>query len=302
MSAKQSVELVIEARRRDLGGFEVGRVLPWTKRRMVGPFIFFDHIGPVQLAANLPRRVDVRPHPHIGLSTITYLFAGEIVHRDSLGFHQVIRPGEVNWMTAGRGISHSERFETMREHGGLLHGIQAWIALPEADEETAPAFVHLDADALPIVRNGGAIARVIAGKAFGQTSPVQTHSPLVYVHVEMQPGASTAIPDGYSELAMFVAEGIVHVEQHSYAPGQMVVFARGSSPRITAESAATVMLLGGEPLGARHIWWNFVSSRHERINQARMEWREGKIPLPVDDNAEFIPLPEDPPPPPEPMS
>ena len=138
-----AVELVIEARRRDLGGFEVGRVLPWTKRRMVGPFVFFDHMGPVQLAANLPRRVDVRPHPHIGLSTITYLFAGEIVHRDSLGFHQVIRPGEVNWMTAGRGISHSERFETMREHGGLLHGIQAWIALPEADEEIAPAFVHL---------------------------------------------------------------------------------------------------------------------------------------------------------------
>src|SRR6185503_17326047 len=256
----------------------------WTKRRMVGPFIFFDHMGPVQLAANLPRRVDVRPHPHIGLSTITYLFAGEIVHRDSLGFHQVIRRGEVNWMTAGRGISHSERFETMREHGGLLHGIQAWIALPEAHEETAPAFVHLDADALPMVRDAGASARVIAGKAFGHFSPVQTHSPLVYVHVELQPGASTAIPDGYSERAAFVAEGIVRVGSHSYGPGQMVVFARDSAPRIVADSAATVMLLGGEPLGPRHIWWNFVSSRHERINQARMDWREGRIPLPVDDN------------------
>ncbi len=302
MSAESTVELVIEARRRDLGGFEVGRVLPFAKRRMVGPFIFFDHIGPVQLAANLPRRVDVRPHPHIGLSTITYLFAGEIVHRDSLGFHQVIRPGEVNWMTAGRGISHSERFETMRERGGLLHGIQAWIALPEADEEIAPAFVHLDADALPIVRNAGAIARVIAGKAFGQTSPVQAHSPLVYVHVELQPGASTAVPDGYSERAAFVAEGIVRVGEHSYGPGEMVVFARGSAPRIAADSAATLMLLGGEPLGARHIWWNFVSSRHERINQAREDWREGRIPLPVGDNTEFIALPEEPPPAPEPMS
>jgi len=153
MSADASVELVIEARRRDLGGFEVGRVLPWTKRRRVGPFVFFDHMGPVHLPANLPRRVDVRPHPHIGLSTITYLFDGEIVHRDSLGFHQVIRPGEVNWMTAGRGISHSERFETMREHGGLLHGIQAWIALPEAAEETAPEFVHYDAAVLPVSEN-----------------------------------------------------------------------------------------------------------------------------------------------------
>ena len=302
MSADTDVELVIEARRRDLGGFEVGRVLPWPKRRMVGPFVFFDHMGPVQLAANLPRRVDVRPHPHIGLSTITYLFAGEIVHRDSLGFHQVIRAGEVNWMTAGRGISHSERFETMREHGGLLHGIQAWIALPEADEETAPAFVHFDADALPIERAAGASIRVIAGKAFGQSSPVRTHSPLVYVHVELQAGASTEIPEGYSERAAFVAAGTVRVGQRSYDAGQMIVFASGSRPRIVADSAATVMVLGGEPLGARHIWWNFVSSRPERIDQARADWREGRIPLPTDDNTEFIPLPEDPPPPPEPMS
>ena len=168
MSTDNSIELVIEGRRRDLGGFEVGRVLPWTKRRSVGPFVFFDHMGPKQMAANLPRKVDVRPHPHIGLSTITYLFAGEIVHRDSLGFHQVIRPGEVNWMTAGRGITHSERFETMREHGGLLHGIQAWIALPAADEETAPAFVHHAAEELPIERDGGVSRRVIAGKAFGK--------------------------------------------------------------------------------------------------------------------------------------
>lgn len=301
-SPDPSVELVIEGRRRDLGGFEVGRVLPWTKRRMVGPFAFFDHMGPVQLAANLPRRVDVRPHPHIGLSTITYLFAGEIVHRDSLGFHQVIRAGEVNWMTAGRGISHSERFETMREHGGLLHGIQAWIALPAADEEVEPAFVHYEAADLPIEREGGSTRRVIAGKAFGKSSPVLTHSPLVYVHVELQAGASTTIPDGYSERAAFVAAGTVRVGQQRFAAGQMIVFAPGSNPRIDATTAATVMLLGGEPLGIRHIWWNFVSSRLERIEQAKADWRAGRIALPVDDADEFIPLPEDPPPPPEPMS
>jgi redox-sensitive bicupin YhaK (pirin superfamily) len=302
MNTDPSIETVIAARRRDLGGFEVGRVLPWPKRRMVGPFVFFDHMGPVQLAANLPRRVDVRPHPHIGLATITYLFEGEIVHRDSLGFHQVIRPGEVNWMTAGRGISHSERFETMREHGGLLHGIQAWIALPQADEETAPTFVHYDAGSLPLERRDGASTRVIAGKFFGKSSPVSTHSSLVYVHVELEAGASTAVPDGYSERAAFVAAGTVRVGAANYEAGQMIVFARDSQPQIVAVSAATVMLLGGEPLGARHIWWNFVSSRLDRIEQAKADWRAGRIPLPVGDADEFIPLPEEPPPPPEPMS
>jgi redox-sensitive bicupin YhaK (pirin superfamily) len=307
MSTDNSIELVIEGRRRDLGGFEVARVLPWTKRRSVGPFVFFDHMGPKQMAANLPRKVDVRPHPHIGLSTITYLYAGEIVHRDSLGFHQVIRPGEVNWMTAGRGISHSERFETMREHGGLLHGIQAWIALPAADEETAPAFVHHAAEELPIERDGGVSRRVIAGKAFGKSSPVRTHSPIVYVHIELEAGASTAIPeshgpDGYSERAAFVASGTVRVGRESYEAGTMIVFTRDGQPRIVADTAATVMLLGGEPLGERHVWWNFVSSRRERIEQAKADWRAGRIALPVGDADEFIPLPEEPPPPPEPMS
>jgi redox-sensitive bicupin YhaK (pirin superfamily) len=302
MSENSPVEMVIDARRRDLGGFEVGRVLPWAKRRRVGPFVFFDHMGPVELAANLPRRVDVRPHPHIGLATITYLFAGEIVHRDSLGFHQVIRPGEVNWMTAGRGITHSERFETMREHGGLLHGIQAWIALPESAEEIAPEFVHYEAAALPLERSAGASARVIAGNAFGKTSPVRTQSPLVYVHVELQAGASSEIPEGYSERAAFVAAGTIRVGEQSYTAGQMAVFTRGSQPRIVAATDATVMLLGGEPLGTRHIWWNFVSSRLERIEQAKADWRAGRMALPVGDADEFIPLPEDPPPPPEPMS
>jgi redox-sensitive bicupin YhaK (pirin superfamily) len=302
MSENSPVEMVIDARRRDLGGFEVGRVLPWAKRRMVGPFVFFDHMGPKQMAANLPRSVDVRPHPHIGLATITYLFAGEIVHRDSLGFHQVIRAGEVNWMTAGRGITHSERFETMRPHGGLLHGIQAWIALPESAEEIAPEFVHYEANALPIESSAGASTRVIAGKAFGKTSPVRTQSPLVYVHVELKAGASTGIPDGYSERAAFVAAGTIRSGEQSYEAGQMIVFARGSQPKIAATSDATVMLLGGEPLGARHIWWNFVSSRPERIEQAKADWRAGRMALPVGDTDEFIPLPEEPPPPPEPMS
>jgi redox-sensitive bicupin YhaK (pirin superfamily) len=297
MSENFPVEMVIDARRRDLGGFEVGRVLPWAKRRMVGPFVFFDHMGPVELAPNLPRRVDVRPHPHIGLATITYLF-----HRDSLGFQQVIRAGEVNWMTAGRGITHSERFETMRPHGGLLHGIQAWIALPQSAEEIAPEFVHYEADALPLERSAGATIRVIAGKAFGKTSPVRTQSPLIYAHVELQAGASTGIPDGYSERAAFVAAGSIRIGEQSYEAGQMAVVASGSQPRIIAVTDATVMLLGGEPLGTRHIWWNFVSSRPERIEQAKADWRAGRMALPVGDADEFIPLPDEPPPPPEPMS
>jgi redox-sensitive bicupin YhaK (pirin superfamily) len=269
---------------------------------MVGPFVFFDHMGPVELAPNLPRRVDVRPHPHIGLATITYLFAGEIVHRDSLGFQQVIRAGEVNWMTAGRGITHSERFETMRPHGGLLHGIQAWIALPQSAEEIAPEFVHYEADALPLERSAGATIRVIAGKAFGKTSPVRTQSPLIYAHVELQAGASTGIPDGYSERAAFVAAGSIRIGEQSYEAGQMAVVASGSQPRIIAVTDATVMLLGGEPLGTRHIWWNFVSSRPERIEQAKADWRAGRMALPVGDADEFIPLPDEPPPSPEPMS
>jgi redox-sensitive bicupin YhaK (pirin superfamily) len=297
------IEIVINARRRSLGGFEVGRVLPWTKRRMVGPFIFFDHIGPVRLAPNLPREADVRPHPHIGLSTITYLFAGEMVHRDSLGFHQVIRPGEVNWMTAGRGISHSERFETMREKGGLLHGIQAWIALPLEHEEIAPAFVHFDAADLPQVTADGVKLRVIGGSVGGQTSPLHTYSPLLYAHVELDAGATMTIAaDDYPERAVFVASGSVQMSGETFEAGQMLVLEPRTAPQISALAPSTIMLLGGEPVGPRHIWWNFVASSEDRIERAKAEWRAGKIPLPVDDNSEFIPLPQEPPPPPEPMS
>jgi redox-sensitive bicupin YhaK (pirin superfamily) len=296
------IELVINARRRSLGGFEVGRVLPWTKLHMVGPFIFFDHIGPVNLAPNLPRSADVRPHPHIGLSTITYLYAGEMVHRDSLGFHQVIRPGEVNWMTAGRGISHSERFETMRERGGLLHGIQAWVALPLEHEETAPAFVHFDATDLPQVAADGVTLRVIVGSVAGRTSPLRTYSPLVYAHMELEGGATTTIAADYPERAVFVASGSIGLEGQSFAAGQMIVLSPRTSAQITAHAPATIMLLGGEPVGPRHIWWNFVASTQERIEKGKAAWRSGAIALPPDDNSEFIPLPQEPPPPPEPVS
>jgi redox-sensitive bicupin YhaK (pirin superfamily) len=296
------IELIINSRRRDLGGFEVGRVLPWTQRRMVGPFIFFDHIGPVRLAPDLPRSADVRPHPHIGLSTITYLFAGEIVHRDSLGFHQVIRPGEVNWMTAGRGISHSERFETMRERGGLLHGIQAWVALPREQEEIAPAFVHFDAGDLPQVAADGLRLRVIVGSLAGRTSPLHTYSPLLYAHAELDAGATMTVAADYLERAVFIAGGSIELHGETFDAGQMVVLEPHTAPQICALAPATLMLLGGEPVGPRQIWWNFVASSQERIERAKAEWRAGKIPLPVGDDTEFIPLPQEPPPPPEPMS
>jgi redox-sensitive bicupin YhaK (pirin superfamily) len=297
------IELVVDSRRRSLGGgLEVGRVLPWSRRRTVGPFIFFDHIGPAVFPPALPRHTDVRPHPHIGLSTITYLFAGEIVHRDSLGCHQVIRPGEVNWMTAGRGISHSERFETMREHGGLIHGIQAWVALPQEHEETDPAFTHFGAQELPTRELPGASLRLIAGEAFGLSSSVPTHSRLFYAHVELTEDASVELPMGYTERAMFVAAGHASIETTTFEAGQMVIFVPGAGARIRAHGATTLMLLGGESVGPRHIYWNFVSSRKERIEQARADWQAMRIPLPVGDDQEFIPLPDTPPPPPEPMS
>jgi redox-sensitive bicupin YhaK (pirin superfamily) len=301
-NVSMTIDLLIDSRRRDLGGFEVGRVLPWTKRRMVGPFIFFDHIGPVTFPPAVPQRTDVRPHPHIGLSTITYLFAGEIVHRDSLGYHQVIRPGEVNWMTAGRGISHSERFETMREHGGDMHGIQAWVALPEAHEETDPGFVHYSSESLPVRRAGGATIKLIAGSAFDATSPVTTHSPLFYAHVELASDASIDLPTQYRERAVFVAAGRAVIEAATVDAGQMAVLTPGTDVQVRAIGATTLMLLGGEPVGERHLYWNFVSSRKERIEAAKADWRAQRIPLPVGDDKEFIPLPDDPPAPPEPMS
>ena len=289
------IDLVIDQRRKDLGGFEVGRVLPYAKRRMVGPFVFFDHMGPVDFQAGFPRTVDVRPHPHIGLSTVTYLFDGEITHRDSVGVTQPIQPGEVNWMTAGRGITHSERFDTLRAEGGRMHGIQAWVALPTELEETDPSFANHKPDDLPTYEGGGMWARLIAGKAFGVEAKVKTHSPMFYVHWRLDAGAKAELPAEYPERAAYVAQGQVEVDGRTFNPGQMLVFLPGQPVTFTAVTEATVMLLGGEPLGPRFIEWNFVSSSKDRLEQAKADWRAGRMKLPDADDKEFIPLPEPPP-------
>ena len=297
------LDLVIETRQHDLGGgFHVGRVLPFRKRRMVGPFIFFDRMGPHDLAAPIPGTIDVRPHPHIGLSTVTYLFSGEMTHRDSTGVEQVILPGELNWMTAGGGISHSERFDGMRAKGGRMDGIQAWVAVPEANEEDGASFDHYAAGSLPVLQDGGAQARLIAGSAYGLTSPAATHSPLFYLDAELQAGARLPLPDGYPERAVYVARGSVQADGNRYGVGEMAVYLGAEAASIEALEPTRVMLLGGEPLGTRHIWWNFVSSRKERIEQAKADWLAGRIALPPMDDQEFIPLPESPKPTPEPMS
>jgi redox-sensitive bicupin YhaK (pirin superfamily) len=295
------IDLMIEQRRRDLGGFEVGRVLPFAKRRMVGPFIFFDHMGPVDLAPGIPRSVDIRPHPHIGLSTVTYLFDGEIVHRDSVGSEQRIHPGEVNWMTAGRGITHSERFERARAEGDRVHGIQAWVALPREAEEMEPAFQHHGASDLPTYESGGLWARLIAGAAFGAKANVETSSPMFYVHWRLAAGVQAQLPAEYPERAAYVAAGSVEVDHRRFGQGRMLVLTAGKPILFTAIEPSIVMLLGGEPLGERFIEWNFVSSSKERIEQAKADWRQGRMKLPDFDNREWIVLPEDSEPPASPL-
>jgi redox-sensitive bicupin YhaK (pirin superfamily) len=288
------LDLVIEERRRDLGGFEVGRVLPFAKRRMIGPFIFLDHMGPIDLPAGLPRSADVRPHPHIGLATVTYLFDGEIMHRDSVGSEQAIRPGEVNWMTAGRGITHSERLEKARRDGDALHGVQAWVALPEKDEEADPAFAHHGAADLPAHEEGGLWWRLIAGQAFGSKAKVTTHSPLFYLHCALRAGTRAPLPAEYRERAAYIVTGALDVDGRTFDQGRMLVFTPGVAATITAIAPSIVMLLGGEPVGERFIEWNFVASSTARIEQAKADWRAGRMKLPDLDNAEFVPLPGDP--------
>ena len=284
---------VIEQRRRNLGGsMEVGRVLPFAKRRMVGPFIFFDHIGPLDLAPGLDKSADIRAHPHIGLSTVTYLFGGEVMHRDSLGYEQAIRPQEVNWMTAGSGITHSERFERARAQGDHLHGIQAWVALPTELEETAPTFSHHSGSDLPTWSEGGVTGQLIAGSAYGLTASVETHSPLFYAHLEMGSGATAEIPSGHKERAIYIASGAVELAGMRYESGRMLVLTASSS-RMTALEPSTVMVLGGEPIGERFIYWNFVSSSKDRLAQAASDWKAGRMKLPDADGAEFIPLPDE---------
>lgn len=286
------IEMVIEQRRRNLGGsFEVGRVLPFAKRRMVGPFIFFDHIGPIDLAPGIDRSVDVRAHPHIGLSTVTYLFSGEIMHRDSLGYELAVRPHEVNWMTAGSGITHSERFEKARTHGDHLHGIQAWVALPDGMEEIAPSFSHHSGADLPQWEDGGVTGQLIAGSAYGLTAGAATHSPLFYAHLDMAPGSTAEVPGGHKERALYVATGTVELDGTRFESGRMLVLGAAAS-RVRALTHATVMVLGGEPVGERHLFWNFVSSSKERLAQAASDWTAGKMKLPDADDKEFIPIPD----------
>lgn len=296
------LEMVIDQRRHDLGGFEVGRVLPYSKRRTVGPFIFLDHMGPVCFEARMPRSVDVRPHPHIGLATVTYLFEGEIMHRDSVGSEQPIRPGEVNWMIAGRGISHSERFERARREGGPMHGIQAWVALPDAHEECEPAFFHHGTDQLPLLDDGSARGRLIAGEAHGVASDVETLSPLFYLHWDMATGARVELPAPHSERAAYVVRGSVEIDGRTLDAGRLAVFSPGPGAFMRAVTPAIVMVLGGEPVGQRFIEWNFVSSSKARIEQAKADWVAGRMKLPDFDQDAFIPLPSAPAAPANPMS
>ncbi|MDB5253445.1 MAG: hypothetical protein JWP27_2614 [Flaviaesturariibacter sp.] len=288
------LDLVIEARTAAISAaMNVRRILPFRLRRMIGPFIFMDHAGPVTNLPAQPSSLDVLPHPHIGLSTVSYLFGGQVTHRDSLGVEQVIRPGEVNWMTAGRGISHSERFEDPSALAGGLEMMQTWVALPERDEEAAPSFHNYTPDQLPVFTETGVWMRLIAGTAYGLKSSVNTTSPLFYLHVVLQRGARFGLPKEHAERGFYIVKGRVEVAGVSYDAGKMLVFSKGVDPLITAIDETTLMLLGGEPLGERFIWWNFVSSRKERIEQAKEDWKQGRIILPPNDDKEFIPLPDD---------
>lgn len=292
MDSSELVSLVIEPRAKDVGGFDVRRVLPYMRRRTVGPFIFFDHMGPVDFPPG--QGIDVRPHPHIGLATVTYLFEGEIFHRDSLGVEQAIQPGAVNWMVAGRGIVHSERTAPEeRAKAGRLNGIQSWIALPQSHEESEPSFQHHPADSLPLIEGEGVCMCLIAGAAYGKRSPVETPSEMFYLDAQLSAAAELLLPDEYEERALYVAEGKVRLSDGSEVDeGSMAVFHPSVEVALSAQQEARVMLLGGAPLdGKRHLWWNFVASTPERLEQAKADWKEGRFDkVPGDD--EFIPLPE----------
>lgn len=288
-------KLVIEARKATISAdLNVRRILPFRRQRMVGPFIFLDHAGPVANMAGDVSSMDVLPHPHIGLSTLTYLLSGQVTHRDSLGVEQIIRPGEVNWMTAGKGIAHSERFEDaafLKQH--QLEMLQTWVALPEEDEESDPAFSNFSADELPVFTDKGLWMRLIAGEAYGLKSDVKTHSPLFYIHVNLEPGTAFELTGGYPERGIYITKGSIELNGTIYNESQMLVFGKVERPVFRAIEATTLILLGGEPLGDRYIWWNFVSSRKERIEQAKADWTAGRILLPPNDDKVFIPLPSD---------
>jgi redox-sensitive bicupin YhaK (pirin superfamily) len=290
-AAIDGIETVIVPRRRDIGGLEVGRVLPVARRRMVGPFVFFDHMGPAVLRAG--HGIDVRPHPHIGLATVTYLLEGELLHRDSVGSVQAIRPGDVNWMTAGRGIVHSERTPpALRQADLSMLGIQSWVALPRAHEEDAPGFLHVERAALPVIEGEGKTVRLIAGAAFGARSPVPVLWPTLYADVGLEAAACLPVPAEVEERAVFLLDGVVEIAGESFEAGQMLVLAPGHEVTLGAATSARLMLLGGAPMdGPRHIWWNFVSSTDARIEQAKADWKAGRF-APVPGETGAIPLPE----------
>lgn len=288
-----AIELTILPREKDLGGFTVGRILPFVKRRMVGPFIFLDHMGPADFAAG--QGIDVRPHPHIGLATVTYLFDGEIVHRDSLGSLQTIRPGDVNWMTAGGGIVHSERTgsgERAHRHG--MHGLQSWVALPKEHEECLPEFFHHSVHQLPEAHLPGLHIRLVAGRAFGMESPVRLYSPLFYAAITMAAGAQFEMPQAYAERALYLLDGQLRIGGETISPRSMPVFNAGERIVVEALAPSILMVLGGEPFPEpRYIDWNFVSSSQDRIAQAREDWHNRRFASVPGDEKEFIPLPED---------
>ncbi len=284
----QAVELTIYPKKKDLGEFTVRRVLPAREKRMVGPFVFFDHMGPAEFPPG--QGIAVRPHPHIGLATITYLFEGQIMHRDSLGFTQPIECGAVNLMTAGKGIVHSERAGDDLDTTSRLHGIQSWMALPKELEEIDPAFDHYPADTLPELQIDGATIRIIMGEAYGETSPVKLYSPTIYLECVLPSGAQFRTPEGFDEVAVYVVSGDVRLDAESYTEGAMLVLRAGGTATLQAAADSRLMIIGGEPLGERHIVWNFVSSSRERIEKAKDDWRDGNFAMvPGDD--EFIPLP-----------
>lgn len=288
-----AIETVIVPRTRDLGGFEVRRALPSAQRQMVGPFIFWDQMGPSQFLTG--EGIDVRPHPHIGLATITYLFNGKIYHRDSLGSSLPIEPGDVNWMTAGKGIVHSERTEDewRKQDGRELFGIQSWIALPKSSEESAPGFDHYGKAELPEINDEGKALRIIAGSMFGETSPIKTASEMFYADAVLQPGAKLPLPAEHEDRAIYVADGEIEIAGDKHPAGRLLVFRPGDEITVTATTPARILLLGGEPLeGPRYIWWNFVSSSKERIEQAKEEWRQMRFDTIPGDAEEFIPLPD----------
>ncbi len=285
-------DIVVEPSSKDLGGFRVRRALPSIQKRMVGPFVFLDHLGPARFEAG--HGIDVRPHPHIGLATVTYLVDGSIFHRDTLGSAQDIVPGDVNWMTAGRGIAHSERSSPQsRRTERLMTGLQSWIALPKMFEETNPAFFHHAGASLPELSDTGIKVRVIAGNAYGETSPVQVFSGTLYVDAMLEAGAILPLPRDHEERSVYILEGSVEIAGEEFSEGRLLIFRPGDAISIRAVTPARFVIVGGEPMdGERHIWWNFVSSSKERIEQAKADWKAGKFGTVPGDDREFIPLPE----------